>query len=94
MDPAQPPTFPLRRRDLQRMHRLGFNVVRLVMSWSRLEPHRGQISERYLDRIRRAVRWARQAHVYVVLDMHQDAWGKEVATPPGATCPPGLTPSI
>lgn len=94
VDPAQPTTFALRRRDFQRMHRLGFNVVRLVMSWSRLEPRRGHISEPYVDRIRQAVRWARMSHIYVVLDMHQDAWGKEAATPPGATCPPGLTPSI
>jgi endoglycosylceramidase len=94
VDPTQPTTFPLTRRDFVRMHRLGFNVVRVVMSWSKLELHRGQISERYLDRIRQAVRWARQSHIYVVLDMHQDAWGKEVVTPPGETCPPGFTPSI
>jgi endoglycosylceramidase len=94
VDPTQPTTFPLTRRDFVRMHRLGFNVVRLVMSWSRLEPRRGHFSEPYLARVREAVRWARESHIYVVLDMHQDAWGKEVATPPGEACPPGFTPSI
>src|SRR5206468_12069639 len=32
--------------------------------------------------------------LYVVLDMHQDAWGKYIATPPGTACPPGLQPAI
>jgi len=94
VDPDQPTTFALHRRDFGRMHRLGFNVVRLVLSWSKLEPRRGHISAAYLDRIRQAVGWARQSHLYVILDMHQDAWGKEAATPPGVKCPPGLTPSI
>ncbi|MCU1448168.1 MAG: glycoside hydrolase family 5 protein, partial [Acidimicrobiales bacterium] len=26
--------------------------------------------------------------------MHQDAWGKYIATPPGPLCPPGLQPAI
>jgi endoglycosylceramidase len=94
VDPAQPTVFPLRKRDFIRMHELGFNVVRLVLSWSKLEPQRGEISQSYLRRIRTAVRWANGSGIYVVLDMHQDAWGKQAATPPGVTCPPGLTPSI
>lgn len=94
VDPNRPTTFPLTRRDFARMHALGFNVVRLVMSWSRLEPRRGHISRAYLDRVREAVQWAGQRGIYVILDMHQDAWGKEVATPPGVRCPPGLSPSI
>jgi endoglycosylceramidase len=92
--PDRPPVFPLRRRDFARIHRLGFNVVRLVLSWSKLEPRRGKLNRRYLERIDAAVRFARRSGIYLILDMHQDAWGKEVATPPGAICPAGLTPSI
>ncbi len=94
VDPSQPTVFPLRRQDFTRMSELGFNVVRLVLSWSRLEPEPGLLSASYLREVRRAVTWANASGLYVVLDMHQDAWGKEVATPPGETCPPGLTPSI
>jgi endoglycosylceramidase len=94
VDPAQATVFPLGKRDFDLMHRLGFNVVRLALSWSKLEPQRGQISEAYIRRIRDAVEWAKGSGLYVILEMHQDAWGKEVATPPGETCPPGLTPSI
>jgi endoglycosylceramidase len=32
--------------------------------------------------------------IYVVLDMHQDAWGKFIATPPGTVCGPSTEPAI
>lgn len=94
VDPKRKTTFALKRRDFRRIHALGFDVVRLIMSWSRLEPKPGKLDEGYIRRIRRAVGWARRSGVYVILDMHQDAWGKYVATPKGATCVPGFTPSI
>src|SRR5438045_7068872 len=43
----------------------------------------GVFDTAYVDRIRQAVGWARAHGIYVVLDMHQDAWGKYVATPAG-----------
>lgn len=72
----------------------GFNVVRLIISWSALEPERGRIDREYLARIRTAVEAAAEAGVYVVLDMHQDAWGKYIATPEGTVCPPNSEPAI
>ena len=44
--------------------------------------------------MREAVRWAARHDLYVVLDMHQDSWGKFIATPPGTACPPGLGPAV
>ena len=73
------------------MRTLGFDVVRLLVHWSALEPRRGTFDTAYLDRIRQAVGWAREHGIYVVLDMHQDAWGKYIASPPGETCAPGFT---
>jgi len=73
------------------MRTLGFDVVRLLVHWSALEPRRGTFDTAYLDRIRQAVAWAREHGIYVVLDMHQDAWGKYIASPPGETCAPGFT---
>ena len=32
--------------------------------------------------------------IYSVIDMHQDAWGKYVASPPGTVCPNGTKPDI
>jgi endoglycosylceramidase len=92
--PALPTVIPLRERDFARIARLGFNHVRLILSWSRLEPMRGSLSRRYLRRIRQAVEWASDHDLYVVLDMHQDAWGKYIATPAGEACMPGFVPAI
>jgi endoglycosylceramidase len=71
----------------------GMNTVRLLVSWSRLEPERGRIDEGYVEEIRQAVADAADRGLYVVIDMHQDAWGPFVATPEGVECPPGQEPS-
>lgn len=56
--------------------RLGFNVVRLPISWSNLEPRPGMFRESYLaSYVDRDVRWAKKYGLYVVLDMHQSSWG-------------------
>jgi len=88
-DPKLPPTLPSDERDFAQMAALGFNVVRLIVSWSALEPEPHQWNEAYVQRIRQAVANAKAAGLYVVLDMHQDAWGKFIATPPGVECKPG-----
>jgi endoglycosylceramidase len=74
--------------DLPQMRPLGYNVLRLNLSWNLAEPPPGNISGAYLDRIAQVVLWARAQGVYVILDMHQDAWGKYVYTHAGETCPP------
>ncbi|HEX8204615.1 MAG TPA: cellulase family glycosylhydrolase [Solirubrobacteraceae bacterium] len=93
-DPALPTTIPLAERDFEEIAALGFNVVRLVMSWSAFQPERGAFDQAYVARVREAVRWAAAHDLYVVLDMHQDAWGKHIATPPGYACEPGLGPAV
>jgi len=93
-NPAYPSVIPLRAADFPRMAEQGFDVVRLILSWSLLEPARGQISGDYLRQIKAAVAAAKANGIYVVLDMHQDAWGKYIATPPGVTCPPNLERAV
>ncbi len=88
-DPEVEPTVPVTDEDWDAMAANGFSVVRLIMSWSRLEPNRGEIDDGYLDEIEAAVTAANERGIYVVLDMHQDAWGMSSATPEGTTCPPG-----
>jgi endoglycosylceramidase len=68
------------RFDFDQMRPRGYNVVRLNLSWSLLEPRPGKISRTYIDRIAQIVRWAKRKRIYVVLDMHQDAWSKYVYT--------------
>lgn len=83
-----PSTLPLTEDDFAEMATLGFNVVRLIVSWSRLEPQRGVFDHAYIERIAETVNWARAHDLYVLLDMHQDAWGPWVFTPDGVSCPP------
>ncbi len=92
--PEIPATLPLTADDFRQISALGLNSVRLLVHWSRLEPRRGDFDGAYLAQIRQAVRWARGAGLVVVLDMHQDAWGKGVATKPGEQCPLLLSPSV
>lgn len=87
-DPALPTVTPLTRTDFAGMAALGFNVVRLNVAWSALEPSPGVFDRVYTARIRKAVRDAADHGLYTVLDMHQDAWGKSVGTPADVTCPP------
>ncbi|HYM96374.1 MAG TPA: cellulase family glycosylhydrolase, partial [Candidatus Sulfotelmatobacter sp.] len=74
---------PLCQADVVTMSLLGFNSMRLPISWSLIEPQRGQFSQMYLDRIAQVVDWARTAGMYVILDMHQNAYSRYVGTGPG-----------
>lgn len=65
---------PLCQADVTAMARLGFNSIRLPLSWSLLEPQRGTFSTTYVDRIAQVVDWAREQHMYVIIDMHQNAY--------------------
>jgi endoglycosylceramidase len=93
-NPAFAPVVPQSPDDFPLMARLGFNSVRLLVSWSRLEPAPGTIDQTYLDEIRAAVAAAKANGLYSIIDMHQDAWGKYIASPPGTICPPGKEPAI
>ena len=88
------PTVAVSDDDWDAMAAEGFDAVRLLVSWSRLEPEPGEIDEGYVDEVRHAVRAAADRGMYTVLDMHQDAWGPHVATPAGTDCPAGREPAI
>ena len=49
------PTYPYADADLAEMARYGVNVVRLIVSWSKLEPTQGTIDVTYVGQIRHAV---------------------------------------
>jgi len=74
---------PLCQDDLAQMAALGFNSVRLPLVWSRLEPERGQFNQLYVDRIAQVVDWARSLGMYVIIDMHQNAYSAYVGAGPG-----------
>ncbi len=88
--PGFPVTRPLGEDDFRQMAELGFDVVRLGVSWSAIEPSPGRYDPSYLGRIDQAVAWARANGMYTVLDMHQDGWSNE-PTPRGTSCPAGTS---
>jgi endoglycosylceramidase len=67
--PKDPPA-PLDDMDATLMQQAGFDVVRLGIDWSQLEPLRGHIDQAYLDRVARSVSLLNRHGLYVVLDMH------------------------
>ena len=94
-DASQPTVRPLTDRDYAQMaNRYGFDVQRLNLSWSALEPTRGQIDQSYLQRVRTAVDQAAAHGIYTVLDMHQDTYSKYVTAKPGTKCRIGAEPEF
>ena len=90
--------------DCSLMRAMGLNAVRLPINWSALEPtETGGFDESVMDRIAQVVDQCRAAHVWVLLDMHQDGYSKYTGTdgapgwaviPPVATRPPDASSNI
>lgn len=77
-DPQRMPW--VERTDLQRMRReWGLNAIRLLIFWDAIEPEPGQFQAEYLERVAERVAWCADAGLWVVLDMHQDVYGKRSA---------------
>jgi endoglycosylceramidase len=64
--------------DCARMHELGIDFLRLPINWSAIEPTQGTYDDSYLDRVDAAVQCAARANVYVLIDLHEDAYSKEI----------------
>ena len=89
-----PTTFPLERKDPERIASIGWNSVRLLISWSRVEPQPGRYDDAYLDSVAAAIKRFRALGIYTIVDLHQDAWGASLAAPDGTVCPPGSDPAL
>jgi hypothetical protein len=71
---GQRATVPVTDADARQTAALGFTVVRLAVSWSRIEPAPGSFDAAYLEQVRTTARRFVDAGVYVLLDMHQDRY--------------------
>jgi len=66
--------------DYRELARLGFNVVRLPVSWENFEPTVGKFEMSYLAHyVAKDVQWAKRYGLYIVLDMHQFKWARRFA---------------
>ncbi|MBV8560089.1 MAG: cellulase family glycosylhydrolase, partial [Acidimicrobiia bacterium] len=88
----QQSSAPDAHNDLAQMRALGFNFIRLGLSWSQLERTPGVYNTAYLDRIAQVVGWAREQGVYVLLDMHEDNYSRFTPETAVVSVPPLLTP--
>jgi endoglycosylceramidase len=89
-----PTTFPLTESDVEQMSAIGWNAVRLLVSWSRVEPDPGKYDEDYLSEVDAAVTLFASRDIYSIIDFHQDAWGATLAADPGEACTPPETPAF
>jgi endoglycosylceramidase len=89
-----PTVFPLTADDADLIAAIGWNTVRLLLSWSRVEPEPGVYDEAYLDQVRDAVRLLASRGLYSIIDLHQDAWGATLVARPEETCQPDYQPAL
>ncbi|MFT3695598.1 MAG: cellulase family glycosylhydrolase [Kofleriaceae bacterium] len=75
---ALEPIPALDNSDCQRMRQLGLDFLRLPINWSAIEPTEGTYDQQYLARVDDAVQCAARAGVVVMIDLHQDAYSKEI----------------
>ncbi|MCB9412908.1 MAG: cellulase family glycosylhydrolase [Actinobacteria bacterium] len=89
-EPLEPiPSFDA--SDTQAMQEIGFNLLRLPIQWSGIEPQPGQYDQEYIDRITEVIQLCEDAGIQVLVDMHQDAYSKEIGedgAPAWAIVPP------
>lgn len=65
----------------------SMNSIRLVTTWAAIEPAEGVYDDAFLDALALRVEWARNAHLFVVVDMHQDVYGEGFAMGGGDGAP-------
>ncbi|GAA3607517.1 cellulase family glycosylhydrolase [Flavivirga amylovorans] len=88
-DPNIATNYPFTDNDADLIASMGWNMVRLAISWSRVEPKPGEYDESYLDEVAVSVDMLSKRGIYTLIDLHQDAWGASLAALPGTICTEG-----
>jgi len=86
-------TYAFTEEDADAIAAMGWTAVRLLVSWSRVEPSPGEYDESYLDEVAAAIAMLRERKVYTILDLHQDAWDASLAAPPDEVCDGDAVPA-
>ena len=62
-----------------RVKEAGFDTIRIPVTWYRYTSDDGTytIREDFLQHVREVVEWAREADLFVILNMHHEAWINE-----------------
>ncbi|KAJ1713580.1 glycoside hydrolase superfamily [Aspergillus flavus] len=64
-------------QDVQNLHDLGLNIVRLGHSWAGAEPVRGEYNQTFLDIMKKQTKMAEDHGLYVLVDVHQDCLARQ-----------------
>lgn len=73
--PYTPAAAGFGEKDALLLEREGFNVVRVGVIYSAVEPFPGHYNEAYLSSIRSTVELLQQHGIMSLIDFHQDGWG-------------------
>ncbi len=85
-------TFTFTPKDFEAMASWGFNVIRMPIAWSYVEPSPGVYSQSYLGKVKEAVALANRYGIYVIIDMHQWWWSPVFDNGEGNGLPPWAVP--
>jgi len=83
-------------KDAKEMVKIGFNLIRLPVNWSGIQPHSDEFSDDYIKKIKAFLDLCEKYKIDVLIDMHQDAFSKEIGedgAPDWAIIPESYTPS-
>ena len=81
-----PTVFPFTDADMEFLASMGLNLVRLVISWSAVEPNPGSYDEAYLSQVAETIDGLQRRGIYTLVDLHQDAWGPTLSARPDEGC--------
>ena len=71
---------------LKKMASYGFNCIRLIFTWSAIEPKRGQYDFAYIQKIKKVVEDAQKYGLLILVDLHQDAYSKFIFSTTDDAC--------
>lgn len=75
LPPYSPAAAGFGEKDARLLEREGFNVVRVGMIYSAVEPFPGHYDDGYIDSIRSTVELLHRHGIMSLIDCHQDSWG-------------------
>ena len=88
------PTFT--EDDAKEMVKIGFNLIRLPVNWSGIQPTPDTFNDKYINSILSFMDICKKYQIDVLVDMHQDAYSKEIGedgAPAWAILPENYTPT-
>jgi len=85
-DPERFTNYPFTEEDADLMAAMGWTMVRVLMSWSRVEPEPGVYDDAYLDEVAESVAKLAERGIYSLIDLHQDAWNVSLVAPADEVC--------